>query len=87
MARIKRTYTSTEQRYMREIGERIRLARAQQQLSQDELALRAGLSRSHISKLEHAQYDPQLVTLYRISQALKLTFQDLVTPPEIDDKS
>ena len=85
MARVKRNYTLTEKRYMREIGERIRQARVQQKLSQDELALRADLSSSHISKIEHAQYDPQLVTLYRISQALKLTFQDLMTPPEPEE--
>lgn len=80
MARVKRTYTTLEERYMREIGERIKQARLAQDLSQDELAARADLSRSHISKIEHALYDPQLITLYRIAQALNLPMHELTTP-------
>ncbi|WP_370635248.1 helix-turn-helix domain-containing protein [Deinococcus sp. 6YEL10] len=56
----------------------IRQARQNSGYSQEELAARANLSRSHISKIESAQYDPQFTTLLRLTTALKLSMQDLL---------
>lgn len=41
-------------------------------ISQEELALRAGFSRSYIGKIEQGNYSPSLHTIWRISHALNL---------------
>lgn len=51
----------------------IRVARAEKQLSQSEVAARAGTSPVTISELESAKADPKLSTLARIVGALDLT--------------
>lgn len=49
---------------------KIREIRHLRHMSQDELARRAGLARSHVIRLEQQQNSLRLDTLYRIARAL-----------------
>jgi transcriptional regulator with XRE-family HTH domain len=49
----------------------IRLARKDQHLTQVELAKRANVGRSHLSRIENGKYSPGLGTLARIAKALR----------------
>ena len=59
-------------------GDRLRTARHRAGLTQEQLALRAGMDRSQYSELERGQRDARLSTLLRIEYALgaSLSFVD-----------
>lgn len=52
------------------VGLRIRALRLERGLTQEELAVRAGLSQSHVSEHETGARVPKLPTLFRIARAL-----------------
>ncbi|WP_075290535.1 helix-turn-helix domain-containing protein [Pararhizobium arenae] len=56
-----------------DIGERIRLLRQQRGLTLDELAIRSGVSRAMISKVERAEASPTAQLLARLCAALGTT--------------
>lgn len=51
-------------------GDRLRTARRQAGLTQEQLAARAGIDRSAVSEIERGQRDARLSTLLRIETAL-----------------
>lgn len=55
------------------IGKRIAALRKLAGMSQDQLALRAGLQRSHISRIEAGKYAVTLETIQAIAEALYMT--------------
>lgn len=61
------------------IGARISSLRIQAGLTQQQLADRSGLQRTHIGRIEAGKYDVTLPTLQSIAEALGMTF-DLVDP-------
>ena len=61
-----------------EVGKRIRKWREKRNISQEELADRAGLYRTYIGHLENAKYSPSSYMLYRISKALKVLMADFL---------
>jgi transcriptional regulator with XRE-family HTH domain len=64
---------------LRHLGGRIKAAREQGGLTQNELAARAGISRIYIAKLEGgARNSPSLPVLDRIAKALGVTLVDLL---------
>lgn len=64
------------------IGQRIAALRNQQGLTQEELAKRAGLQRTHVLRIEHGRYAVTLETIQAIAQALGNTV-DIV---DLDNK-
>ena len=63
------------------LGDRIRTRRKELDLSQGELAERAGLTASFISQVERDVTSPSIDSLYKISQALDVpVFQFLLEP-------
>lgn len=58
--------------------ERIRKRR---NLSQQELAQKAGVRQPMVSKIERAKHDPQCETLDRLAEALDVSAAELLTPP------
>ncbi len=64
------------------IGSRIKAAREQKNLTQEELAAMVDLSPSHISVIERGVKPPRLITLITIANALQVSadtlLQDLV---------
>lgn len=61
------------------IGQRIAALRKQQGLTQEELAMRAGLQRTHVLRIEAGRYAVTLETVQAIAQALGMTV-DIVDP-------
>ena len=62
-------------------GERIRTARRQQKLSLRELARRAELTPSHVSKIERGVTNPSVGALWKISDVLGITVAQLFPAP------
>lgn len=55
------------------IGARVKALRLMAGLSQDELAGRAGLQRTHVSRIEAGKYAVTLETIQAIAEALGMT--------------
>lgn len=53
-------------------GEALRSLRESQELSQEELAHRSGIYRTHVGMLERGQRRPSLVTVFKLARALEL---------------
>ena len=60
-----------------EFGNRIRDMRKKQRLSQEDLALKAGLDRTYISGIERGERNPSLINISKTAKALGLTVKDL----------
>ena len=61
------------------IGQRVKALRLMAELSQDELAQRAGLQRTHIGRIEGGKYAVNIETLHAIAEALGMTV-DIIDP-------
>jgi len=57
---------------------RLKKFRAARGMTQEALALKAGISRTYIARLELGQQDPSLGTLEKLAKALKVTVGRLV---------
>ena len=60
------------------IGDQIRAAREQQNLTQEGVALRMGMQRSNYVRIEQGQASPKLDTLIRVADAIGLPLAHLV---------
>ena len=56
---------------------RLRVARAERDLSQEDLAQRAGVSRQTISSIETGQYTPSALLAFRLAQVLAVPVAEL----------
>lgn len=70
---------------LREVGPRLRRARAQRGLTLTDLAAATGISKSTLSRLESGERRPSLELLLPIAQAYRLPLDDLVGAPEVGD--
>ncbi len=71
---------------MKSIGEKIRTRRIEMQLTQTELAQKAGLTTRTVSKYETGAANPRGLNLHRLSEVLGLS-ESYLTDPEIEDPS
>ena len=70
------------------IGERIRMFRTEQKLSQEELAFASELHPAYIGKVERGDKCPTIETLYKIANGLKLplhTLLDITSGTEVKE--
>lgn len=67
--------------YRRMVGQKIRKKREEMKWTQQELAARAGIPQSHVSRLECGKHAPTFVTMERIAAALN------TTPSQLDADS
>ena len=65
------------------IGQRVKALRLMADLSQDELAQRAGLQRTHIGRIEGGKYAVNIETLQAIAEALGRTVD--INDPGLQD--
>ena len=69
-----RTRTDTQKQQTRDrIGQRIAALRKLAGMSQEQLAERAGLQRTHVSRIEAGKYAVTLETIQAIAEALGMT--------------
>jgi len=66
------------QDYLSRLGHRISGVRTIKKLTQEECALRAGISRAALAKLEAGHGDPKLSTLLSLSDALSIPLTEFV---------
>ncbi|MDP1722425.1 MAG: helix-turn-helix transcriptional regulator [Candidatus Gottesmanbacteria bacterium] len=58
-------------------GDRLRKLRASKQLTQEELADRAGMHFTYIGQIERGLRNPSLVNLHKLAKALHITAGEL----------
>jgi DNA-binding XRE family transcriptional regulator len=68
---------SDVKKWAHHFGGKIRVLRERAGLTQAQLAEKAGLQQSHVSRLECAEYSPTHKTLTKIAAALGVTVRDL----------
>jgi transcriptional regulator with XRE-family HTH domain len=72
--------------FLAELGWRVRLNRRYQDLTQDELGARAGLSRSFVGIFETGTHGIDVVSLRRVAQALGVPLPELVDERPPNDR-
>lgn len=60
-----------------EIGQKIRRAREQNNLTQDQLALMVGIGRSYLAKVESGKRNPTVDFVEKVANGLDMTLEDL----------
>ena len=68
-----------QERVAADIAARVRTARRHRRWTLDELAARSTVSRRLLVQIEHAEANPSLATLLKLSSALGVTLTDLVS--------
>jgi len=77
-----------EERYMAELGRRIRILRERRDLTQQHLARLSGIAPDMVSRIENGHYrSPGLRTLLRIADGLDIPLCELFPGPTSDDPS
>lgn len=66
------------------VGYNLRRLRHAKKLSQEKLALEAGLDRAYISQLENGVYSVSVVTLDKIAKVLRVDAAELLKAPPKD---
>jgi transcriptional regulator with XRE-family HTH domain len=62
------------------VGRNAARLRAAAGLTQEQLAVRSGLSQQYLSDLERGKLNPTVVTLYELAEALGVSHVELVRP-------
>jgi XRE family transcriptional regulator, fatty acid utilization regulator len=70
--------------WLRAMGRRVRILRLTREMTQDDLAAAAGMSRSFVSLIEHGTHGIDVVRLLRLAAALDVPLAELIgaTPPD-----
>jgi len=66
------TYQRCLMRAIQRFGKQLQRLRTHRGLTQEQLAVTAGLSRAFLTRLELGQQDPSLSTLVRVAKALRV---------------
>lgn len=64
------------------LGRNVRILRSERGVSQEELALEAGMKRSYLSDLERGTRNPSVRALGRLASALQVPPDQLLRPME-----
>ena len=59
-----------------DVGNRIKYLRAQKGLSQEKLALKAGIDRTYLAGIENAKRNATLISIDKIVSALEVSLSD-----------
>lgn len=77
--------TEQEQQFLFELGNRIRILRSRQNMTQQALAEYADVSLSFLGNVERGVKNPSIVTLYKIANAFNIKLSQLLDLKNIDD--
>ena len=64
--------------HLKRFGAHIRYLRNQQQLSQEQLAEKAGMHRTYIGMVERGERNPALLNLIRLAEALEVSLTSVM---------
>lgn len=65
-------------RAIQRFGKQLQRLRSSRGLTQEQLAVKAGLARVYVSKLEAGEHDPTLSTLVRLAKTLRVPVTELL---------
>lgn len=65
------------------VAQRIKIARENQGLSQEELAAKAGIARPNIARIEQGRHMPTYSTLLKVANVLNLDINHLLAKPTV----
>ena len=65
-------------RAIQRFGKQLQRLRARRGLTQEQLAVKAGLVRVYVTKLEQGEHDPTLTMLVRLAKALRVSVTELL---------
>jgi transcriptional regulator with XRE-family HTH domain len=68
-----------EQLILEHFGKRLRELRSSKELTQEDLAIRAGFSRSYYTEIETGKRNVSLLNLYRLAECLNVSPSALLT--------
>ncbi len=68
----------TEKVYLRKLGLKIKQIRTEKDLSQLALGIEIDVEKSNVSRLESGRVNARVYTLYKVSQALGVTLDELL---------
>lgn len=74
---MRRKYTEEDKAFLRLFGERLRMLREKENLSQADLEIDAKMSKNQIGRIERGEISTSVTNLNLIAQALKLEVKDL----------
>lgn len=63
------------------VGRRIAEIRQQKQVTQEKLALEAGLNRAYVGHIERGERNPSIETIAKIANALKVELHEVFKTP------
>ncbi len=69
------------------VGNRIRKLRVQKHLSQEQVALRAGITTAYLGQIEREEKNPTVKLIEKISNVLELSLSDLFCDQELNTES
>lgn len=73
---------SDEDRFIKEIGAKIRSSRVEQKMTQLDLAVKSGMEENALQRIEKGRTNPTIKTLLKITNALKINFVQLFEADE-----
>ncbi|MEM9360917.1 MAG: helix-turn-helix transcriptional regulator [Pseudomonadota bacterium] len=65
------------------VGQNFARIRREKGLTQEDIEARSGFSQQYLSGLERGRRNPTIITLYELSQALGVSYAELLEPPEL----
>lgn len=68
----------TEKQLLQTISSNLKRLRGLRELSQEELAFKAGIHPRHLQKIESATINPTILSLFRLGCALEVMLEDLI---------
>jgi DNA-binding XRE family transcriptional regulator len=75
-------YNPTERKFLRRVGRRIAGLRVERDLSQVDLARKAKINRGYLGHIEIGARNPHLLSLLKLSAALKVPVNELLKVEE-----
>lgn len=71
--------TKKQSKICQQFGKQVRKLRKKRSISQEALALEAGIHRTYIGSIERGERNPSLNNIHRISRVLKVSLPQLFT--------
>ena len=69
---------STDKKFLKALGKKIKGLRKAQKISQDQLAYESNMHRTHINRIENGKLDAGISKLRAIAKALNIGLKELV---------
>ena len=69
---------STDKKFLKALGKKIKGLRKAQKISQDQLAYESNMHRTHINRIENGKLDAGISKLRAIAKAMNISLKELI---------